>query len=519
MLRVLACVTQEHNLGLLLLAALICAFTSVSAFLMLERANARTKTIAKYWALSAGITAGLGVWATHFVAMTAYDVGLPLHFDLGPLFGSLAISMLAQIGAFWLAYRAEAPRFKVLAGAAAGLGIIVMHYTGTAGIQAGALMQWDDGLVVASVTLSVLFAGLAMGVFFYSPHKLRALHAGGVLVLAICALHFTAMAALTLVPIATDAPIAGVSQFMLGVIVGFAALLCLLGTLAASLADIYLSDRQRLENIRLRDTVAARTAELEALAARQSELTKLAEDANAAKSQFLANMSHELRTPLNAIIGYGEIIVEDCEGQVQIASDAQRIVSAARHLLGIINDVLDLSKVDAGKVEVEALSFDVAAMLRESLELIKPAALANKTTLRSGFASDIGTANTDAFKLKQCLINLMSNAVKFSNNGAVSLKARRERRGARDWLVFDIVDNGIGMTEEQISRLFQAFVQAEAGTTRRFGGTGLGLTITQRFARLMGGDVTVKSTPGEGSTFTLFVPADLNAATTLQVAA
>jgi signal transduction histidine kinase len=512
MLRVISCITQEHNLWLLTLAALICAVTSVSAFLMLERAEARRENIGKLWSIAAGLTAGLGVWATHFVAMTAYDVGIPLSFSLLPLFGSLGISFAAQTGALWLAHRAPDLRLKILAGVISGGGIIAMHYVGMLGLLAAALRQWDGELVGASVFLAMVLASLAIASFFVVTNRYRALIAGSVLLLAICGLHFTAMGALTLTPLGAAGAPSGLSQSMLGVTVGFAALIVLIAALGAALADMYLSDRQRLENIRLRDTVAARTAELETLAREQAELTAKAEAASEAKTQFLANMSHELRTPLNAIIGYGEIIQEDVISEnPQTAEDAQRIVAAANHLLGIITDILDLSKIDAGRVELENIEFTALDTVREVLSTLMPAARSGGVKLRAVVPRDLGGGVSDAFKIKQCLLNLVSNAVKFSPDGEVVLYARRKSHSGRDWLIFDVVDTGVGMTPEQIARLFQAFSQADSTVTRRFGGTGLGLTITQRFARLMGGDVTVKSAPGKGSTFTFVVPAELQA--------
>ncbi len=506
MLRVITCVTQEHNLWLLALAALICAVTSSCAFLMLGRAAGRHGMLGRIWAIAAGVTAGLGVWATHFVAMTAYDVGVPLSFALGPLFGSLLISLVMQTGAFWLVYHINRPHAWGFAGALSGIGIITMHYVGTAGIEASALVQWDLGLVAASIVMSILFASAAFIAFYALSGKWRALQAGVILVVAICALHFTAMSAVTLVPLGGGGDIDGLSQSMLGVVVGFGALLCLIAALTAAMADIYLSDRQRQENQRLRETVATRTAELMKLAEEQAELTAHAEAANSAKSQFLANMSHELRTPLNAIIGYGEIISEDAEDETS-RKDAERIMAAGRHLLALINDILDLSKIDAGRVELESVLFDPAALAQDTIETVQPMADARNVKLHLELAQHLGQAETDAFRIKQCLLNLLSNAVKFSPAGAVTLRVSREYADGRDWLVFAVKDTGIGMNEDQIARLFQPFMQADVSTTRQFGGTGLGLVISRNYAQLMGGDISVESKTGEGSTFVLRVHA------------
>jgi len=516
MLRVIACVTQEHNLWLLVLAALICAITSTSAFLMLGRSAERAATMARIWAIAAGVTAGLGVWATHFVAMTAYDVGVPLSFELGSLFGSLAISLLMQTAAFWLVHHVKRPHAWGFAGAISGIGIISMHYVGTAGIEAAALMRWDAGLVAASIVMSILFAAAAFVTFYALSGKWRALQAGVVMVVAICALHFTAMSAVTLIPFGAGADADGLSQSMLGVVVGFGALLCLITALAATAADIYLSDRQRLENQRLREQVAARTAELLRLAEDQMALTERAEAANTAKSQFLANMSHELRTPLNAILGYGEMISEDAADETS-RKDAERIMAAGRHLLSLINDILDLSKIDAGRVDLETASFDPAALAQDTIETVRPLTKERQVRLHLDLGQ-LGRAETDAFRIKQCLLNLLSNAIKFSQGGDVALRARRDRALGGDWLVFTVQDTGIGMSAEQMARLFQPFMQADASTTRQFGGTGLGLVISRNYAQLMGGDITVESTQGEGSTFTLRVPAVLGDAEVRQAA-
>jgi signal transduction histidine kinase/PAS domain-containing protein len=225
-----------------------------------------------------------------------------------------------------------------------------------------------------------------------------------------------------------------------------------------------------------------------------------AETANVAKSQFLANMSHELRTPLNAVIGYAEIIEEDLEmdGLTQSSQDARKIRNAAKHLLALINEILDLSKIEAGKMELSLVPTNLNTLVEDVQAMTKTLAAEKGNDLVVDI-SDLGDADVDDTKMRQCLFNLLSNACKFTQDGTVRLEGRREG----SVLHFLIQDSGIGMTKEQLAKLFQPFVQADSSTTRKFGGTGLGLTITRELARLMGGDVSVTSIPGVGSTFVL----------------
>ena len=232
---------------------------------------------------------------------------------------------------------------------------------------------------------------------------------------------------------------------------------------------------------------------------------ELSEVANRTKSQFLANMSHELRTPLNAIIGYSEILQEDAAdgGQEHFVTDLKKIEGAGRHLLGLINDILDLSKVEAGKMEVFIEEVDIPSLLEEVGAIIRPLVAKSGNTLELRVAPEIGSIRTDRTKVKQCLLNVLSNASKFTQNGKLTLAIERTDRAT---VQMTISDTGIGMSPAQLGRLFQAFSQADASTTKKFGGTGLGLAITRHFCRLLGGDISVASQVGEGSTFTIVIP-------------
>jgi PAS domain S-box-containing protein len=239
------------------------------------------------------------------------------------------------------------------------------------------------------------------------------------------------------------------------------------------------------------------------------EARRAAEQANRTKSDFLANMSHELRTPLNAIIGYSEILIEDANDRGDAASigDLQKIKAAGKHLLGIINDILDLSKIEAGRMDVYLEQVFLPRLIEDVSTIVEPLMAKNGNHLVIDCPPGIGSLRTDLTKLKQSLINLLSNAAKFTKQGDVKLTlARLAEPDCPDGVRFTVSDSGIGMTEEQIGRLFQAFAQADSSTTRHFGGTGLGLTITKHFCTMLGGTIKVTSVPGTGSTFAIVLP-------------
>jgi PAS domain S-box-containing protein len=239
-----------------------------------------------------------------------------------------------------------------------------------------------------------------------------------------------------------------------------------------------------------------------------------AEAANRAKSTFLANMSHELRTPLNAIIGYSEMLAEEVEeaGDEALLPDLDKISTAGRHLLDLINAVLDLSKIEAGKMDLYLETFPVDQLIHDVRSVITPLVEKNGNTLEAHTSPNLGEMHADLTKVRQSLFNLLSNASKFTREGRIDLSAARETaEDGQDWIVFQVRDTGIGMTPEQLARIFQEFSQGDLSTTREFGGTGLGLALSRRFCQMMGGDIAVDSTPGRGSTFVMRLPAEVAA--------
>jgi signal transduction histidine kinase len=272
-----------------------------------------------------------------------------------------------------------------------------------------------------------------------------------------------------------------------------------------------LQEKQALLTRRLEAAnVALRSSQQELEDAREAAegARNEAEAANQAKSTFLASMSHELRTPLNAIIGIAEMLREDA-GDLRREDEFEpldRVLGAARHLLTLINDVLDLSKIEAGRMELHLEPFALAPLVDDIVKTIEPLAAKNANRIVAQYNGVINAIHADQTRVRQALLNLISNANKFTSKGTITIDACQQTENGREWITLAVADTGIGMTPEQIGRLFQEFSQASSSTASKYGGTGLGLVISQRFCRMMGGDITVESEPGRGSTFTIRLP-------------
>ena len=343
--------------------------------------------------------------------------------------------------------------------------LAAIHCVGGAAFSVYPVLTWSTGEPVGMVLATAWICGSANHVFVYfTPNRL--LTAACLTPLVICAI---------IAPFTTEG-------FSVQALFAMTALLALV--MAAGMFGL---DRRVL---------------LGAIA-KQTSARAAAEQANAAKSRFLATMSHELRTPLNAVIGYAELIEEEA-ANTPIADDADKIRGSARQLLGVIDVILDLSKLESGAIELERDRIEASAVLEHLRETAPALAAINGNTLTIESA-DLGAAEIDHRRLHQCLLHLISNAAKFTKNGAICVTAERRVTAGRVQLAFSVADTGIGISEEQQSRIFDPFVQADAASDRRYEGTGLGLTLVRRLAQLMGGDVAVASARGQGSVFTLWV--------------
>ena len=544
-----------YAVGLTTASFLIAVAATGFGFAWVGREHARPRDV-----MLSGPAMGLGVAAMHYTGMAAMRMHGNLAYSAPVVTVSVAIAVTASTVALWLTFRRNTVWQKLLAALVMGIAVAGMHYTGMAaaaftasphgpeamGGAEPALGQQNLALYVAGATFLILFMGMlassldgqrSQRSLFLSEERFRtAAQAVGDII-------WTAdRGGRMAVPQSDWARFTGQTDVEYGG-EGWRASIHpddVAATARSWSEAIAHLDEYRFEHRVRRHDGAYRTCAVRALPVRDPdgsvrewvgvhediterrefettlrESRDAAEAANVAKSTFLANMSHELRTPLSAIIGYSEMLLEEAGDGAQprgLAEDLRKIEGNARHLLGLINDVLDLSKIESGKMEVHAEIFDAAAVVRELAVTVRGLLDRKGNRLVLAIAPEVGTMHSDVTKVRQVLLNLLGNAAKFTERGTVTLAVSLEPAGA---IAFRVCDTGIGMTEEQLGRLFRRFEQADKSTTRRFGGSGLGLSLTKALADMLGGAVDVTSVPGKGSTFTVSLPLTFEPGTTV----
>jgi signal transduction histidine kinase/DNA-binding response OmpR family regulator len=602
-LKVLTCVYADHDWRLVLLAAAICVTAVMTTFRLYGMFIAGSGPTRTVWVWVTGVVAAAGIWATHFVAMLAFQPHLRTGYLPGLTVLSLAVPAISSTFGFWLASTYRRRSAMLLGGVILGLGVAVMHFIGMSAFRIQGLLLWDRTYVVASVVIGAAFGGLALLAAGRASSWKQQAFGGGLLTLAICGAHFTAMASVSILPLRSAVvPASLMSNEAMAVAVTVLTGLIIAAAIGAGAFEAWarqgaqrqlgyaieampdglvffdakdrlvawnrrfvelnqgVADRlvagRKFEAL-LRETLAENLVPeavgreeafiAERIAARKSgastveqqdtdgrwlriddrrtadgglvsvfvDVTELkeaevemarardaAEAANRAKSEFLANMSHEIRTPMNGVIGMNGLLLRTGLDEHQ-RKYAEAVQSSADSLLGIINDILDISKLEACQVQLESLDFDLEALVEDVVELLSPRA-AEKGLEIAAFVDPAarGAFQGDPTRLRQIMLNLLANAVKFTEQGHVGVEARATpSTEGRARLRIEISDTGIGLAPEARARLFRKFEQADGSITRRFGGTGLGLSICRELVELMGGQIGVDDRPGDGSVF------------------
>ena len=489
MFRLYACVSQQHDLRLVALGAILCLLACYTAISLLVHARASGRAAGLAWLAAGGTVFGSGVWATHFIAELAYRPGLPVDFEVGLTALSAAIAILLSAIGFAVSERGRLP---VLGGAIVGIAVAAMHYVGMAAVLAPADISWNATFVGVSVAISMTAGALSLRSLAADAGLGRQLLAMALLAFGILGLHFTAMTAVSFTPNPLHAPPdTAASREWLAIAIACAAVLIIAFGFLGSVVDRQFATRLDRE-------LKARTVEL-------MQAIRAARAADQAKSDFIANMSHELRTPLNAIIGFSEAMSSAVFGPLsqRYREYAEDIHYSGQHLLQIINEILDLSKIEAGQLTLNEAVVPLPDLLEVCRQIVAGRARSGNVTLE--FQPTELALWCDELRVKQALLNLLSNAVKFTPpGGRVTIGAELTALGE---IAIAVSDSGVGMSPEDIPRAFEPFAQIANPLTRPHQGTGLGLPLVRQLMALHDGVVRLDSRPGRGTTATLLFPA------------
>ncbi|MGI4843618.1 MAG: MHYT domain-containing protein [Janthinobacterium lividum] len=513
--------TGQHQPTLVLLSILVAIFASYTALSLAMRVKQSQGHAPHAWMAGGAFAMGSGIWAMHFIGMLAFRLPMPLAYDPLITFVSWLLPVIVSGLALWqLRHRKLAGRHLAWGAVLMGLGINAMHYTGMAGMRMDPAIRYDPWLFAASVAIAIGASAGALWIGFRLNENVtrpRLLQLGAAIVMggAIAGMHYTGMAAAHFdansICRAADN---GVNQDHLAILVAVASFALLSIALLAAIFDTRLESRNR--------TLAASqeaAAERQELYLREQKARVEAEQLSQLKDEFLATLSHELRTPLNAMLGWSQLLLQGYRDEAMLRRGLETIERNARGQSQLIEDMLDMSRLIAGKIRVEAKAVAPAEFVHAALETARPAALAKQIQLVAAVDYDAGPVLGDLGRMQQVMLNLVSNAIKFTDpGGRVAVSVRREG----DAVAIDVADSGIGIDPDFLPYVFDRFRQADSSSARRHGGLGLGLSIARQLVELQGGAITVASGGvGCGTTFTVHLPIqrDLGVAVTEPAAA
>jgi signal transduction histidine kinase/CheY-like chemotaxis protein len=511
------------NPTLVAISVVIACLASYTALDLAGRVTVAREHNRLTWLIYGSTAMGLGIWSMHFVGMLAFRMSIAVAYDVPLVLVSALIAIAAAFLALFTVSRSELPAHRLLAaGAIMGTAIAGMHYTGMAAMRMPATLHYASLPFWLSIGIAVSASCVALWLAFRYRHdetmfgRWRRGLSALVMGLAIAGMHYTGMSAAHFAPgpltLDTNSIIVSTGIWLtVGVIAGAVLVLAfaLIGASVDRHKRLTLAEYARLRQMRdeMEATVVRRTAEL------QTALFA-AEKASRAKSEFLAHMSHELRTPLNAVIGFADILHKNKAGnqRPQDLAYVDRIGANGRHLLVLINNVLDLAKVESGHMELDISRVCLASLIEDVVEQLGGASEERRVPLRVDMPATLGMISTDAPKLRQILVNLIGNADKFTESGSITIHVHTDDDRLTPRRI-DVVDTGVGIPADRLDAVFRPFEQADSSTSRKYGGTGLGLPITLTMCELLGASLTVTSVLGEGSTFSIELPVEVSVET------